>query len=79
MSKFFNKVRKMFKSVEENQEYTLITDKIRKLPKAEYAAVLYRKEHEPRLIVIRNGDTKILKISNKVAEELISMGLSYGD
>jgi hypothetical protein len=57
----------------------MITNKIRKLPKSECTMVLCPKNKKPSLVIIRDGNPEMLKISNRVAEELIAMGLSYGD
>ena len=63
----------------------MIDKKIRKLSKPDFQPMILlpqwssdRTKHA-NLIVVRNGETKSLMISKKVAEELIAAGFSYGN
>jgi hypothetical protein len=70
--------------------YPTINGKIQRLPKADCKPFIFiprqssnpRKNYfdqQPSLVVIRNGNTKLLRISKSVARELIAMGLGFGD
>jgi len=55
-----------------------ISNTIRQLRKADRRPQVYLpKEGKPSLVVTRLGMTAMLPISNRVAEELIAMGLGH--
>lgn len=50
---------------------------LEKLTKQDYPPTIYIDGKKCWLVTIRNGYTELSPISNKVAQELIAMGLAY--
>lgn len=60
---------------------TTINGKVRVLPKQDRkpSVLLDANDGKNYLVVTRQGETQLIKITNRVAEELVAMGLSYGN
>lgn len=57
-----------------------IDGKVRNLPKADHRPTINLFHGcRPQLTIVRNGNVGALRISRRVAEELIAMGLAYGN